>query len=69
MGVGPDMTTRVGIVAPEYDNFYIVTDIPPTPQSELARLATDSDWEEPFREFLLSFGSKLVVACRPHVAL
>ncbi len=46
------------IVALEYDNFYIVTVYTPNSQSELARLDYRLDWEESFREFLLSFGSK-----------
>lgn len=52
------------IVALEYDNFYIVTVYTPNSQSELARLDYRLDWEESFREFLLSLSAqKPVVVC------
>lgn len=52
------------IVALEYDSFYIVTVYTPNSQSELARLDYRLDWEESFREFLLSLSAqKPVVVC------
>lgn len=52
------------IVALEYDNFYIVTVYTPNSQSELARLDYRLDWEDSFRDFLVSLSAhKPVVVC------
>ena len=64
-GIGIDKHDHEGrVITLEFENYYFVTCYTPNSQNELARLDYRMEWENDFREYLLSLDSKKpVILC------
>ncbi len=64
-GIGKEEHDHEGrVITLEYENFYMVTVYTPNSQNELQRLSYRMDWEDAFRDYLVSLASaKSVVVC------
>lgn len=64
-GIGTEEFDHEGrVITLEYEDYFLVTCYTPNSQSELARLPYRMDWEEHFREYLLSLEEeKPVILC------
>lgn len=64
-GLGIDKHDKEGrVITLEYDNFFLVTCYTPNAQNELARLPYRMEWEDAFRQYLLSLDvKKPVIIC------
>lgn len=64
-GIGTEEFDHEGrVITLEYEDYFLVTCYTPNSQSELARLSYRMDWEEHFREYLLSLEEeKPVILC------
>ena len=65
MGIGIDRHDHEGrVITLEFENFYFVTCYTPNSQNELARLGYRMEWEDDFRQYLLSLDKiKPVILC------
>ncbi len=64
-GIGIDRHDHEGrVITLEFENFYFVTCYTPNSQNELARLGYRMEWEDDFRQYLLSLDKiKPVILC------
>ncbi len=64
-GIGQEVHDHEGrVITLEYDNFYMITVYTPNAQDGLKRLSYRMEWEDAFREYLLSLKKKKpVIVC------
>lgn len=64
-GIGVDIHDHEGrVITLEYNDYYLITVYTPNSQNELARLDYRMQWEDDFREYLLTLAAKkAVIVC------